>query len=116
MFILRSFIFVEGMKNGFDRFGRAFLENMQNDAGEIVDMLIPRKCMATDRLIPPHDHASVQIQIAKVNDDGLPTGEFETVVFSGYVRALGESDYALNRIATEKGLLTGVYRSDVHKA
>ena len=83
---------------------------MQNEAGTVVDMLIPRKCDATNRLIPPHDHASVQFRIAKVSEDGVPTGEFETVVFSGYLRTLGESDNALNRIATEKGLLKGVYR------
>ena len=88
---------------------------MQNEAGEVVDTLIPRKCMATHRLIPPHDRASVQFQIAKVNDDGLPTGEFETIVFSGYLRATGEADYALNRLATEKGLLSGVYRKEAHK-
>jgi len=84
---------------------------MQNDAGEIVDILVPRKCMATHQLIKPHDHASTQFQIAKVNDEGVPTGEFETIVFSGPLRAQGEADYALNRIATEKGLLTGVYRN-----
>jgi small subunit ribosomal protein S21e len=84
---------------------------MQNDAGETVDKLIPRHCQATNRLIPPQDHASVQFRVAKLNDQGLPTGEYETIVFSGYVRALGEADNALNRIATEKGLLTGVYRT-----
>ena len=89
---------------------------MQNEAGEVVDILIPRKCMATDRLIPPHDHSSVQFQIAKVNEDGVPTGEFETIVFCGYLRATGEADYALNRIATEKGLLSGVYRKEAHKS
>ena len=84
---------------------------MQNESGEIVDVLIPRKCDATNRLIPPHDHASVQFRIAKVNDEGVPIpGEYETVVFSGYLRNLGEADNALNRIATEKGLLKGVYR------
>ncbi|KAH0787417.1 40S ribosomal protein S21 [Histomonas meleagridis] len=83
---------------------------MQNEKGEVVDRLIPRKCDATHRLIPPHDHASVQFRIAKLNEEGLPTGEFETVVFSGYLRNLGEADNALNRIATEKGLLENVYR------
>ena len=83
---------------------------MQNEAGDIVDMLVPRKCDATNRLIAPHDHASVQFRIAKVNEEGVPTGEYETVSFCGYLRTLGEADNALNRIATEKGLLTGVYR------
>ena len=83
---------------------------MQNENGELVDILVPRKCMATNRIITPHDHASVQFRVAKVDADGVPTGEFETVCFSGYVRALGEADNALNRIATEKGLLENVYR------
>jgi small subunit ribosomal protein S21e len=83
---------------------------MQNEQGDIVDKLVPRKCHATNRLIPPHDHASVQFRISKVNHEGVPTGEYETIVFSGYLRTLGEADNALNRIATEKGLLTGVYR------
>jgi small subunit ribosomal protein S21e len=83
---------------------------MQNEEGETVDRLIPRKCSATGRLIPPQDHASVQFRIAGVDDEGHPTGVFETIVFGGYLRTVGEADNALNRIATEKGLLTGVYR------
>ena len=85
---------------------------MQNEAGELVDILVPRKCMATNRLIAPHDHSSVQFRIALVGEDGIPTGEYETVCFSGYVRALGEADNALNRIATEKGLVQHVYRQE----
>lgn len=88
---------------------------MQNESGEVVDVLIPRKCHATNRLIPPQDHASVQFRVAKLSEEGLPTGEYETVVFSGYLRTLGEADNALNRIATEKGLMTGVYRNGQHQ-
>jgi small subunit ribosomal protein S21e len=88
----------------------AVLAQMQNDEGEIVDQLIPRKCNATGRLIAPKDRASVQFRIAAVDAEGHPTGVFETIVFAGYLRSLGEADNALNRIATEKGLLTGVYR------
>ena len=40
--------------------------NMQNDEGRIVDLYIPRKCSATNRLITAKDHASVQIEIAQV--------------------------------------------------
>ena len=100
--------------NGYSGFGRPF-NNMQDESGTVVDVLIPRKCDATNRLIAPHDHASVQFRIAKVNEEGLPTGEFETIAFSGYVRTLGESDNALNRIATERGLLENVYRMNQHK-
>ena len=40
---------------------------MQDDEGAIVDMYIPRKCSATNRLINAKDHASVQIEIAGVS-------------------------------------------------
>jgi small subunit ribosomal protein S21e len=83
---------------------------MQNEEGETVDRLIPRKYSATGRLIPPQDHTSVQFRIAAVDDAGHPTGVDETIVFGGYLRSLGEADNALNRIATERGLLSGVYR------
>ena len=39
---------------------------MQNDEGNIVDLYIPRKCSATNRLITAKDHASIQIEIAQV--------------------------------------------------
>ena len=40
---------------------------MQNDEQKIVDLYIPRKCSATNRLITAKDHASVQIEIAEVS-------------------------------------------------
>ena len=39
---------------------------MQNDEQKIVDLYIPRKCSATNRLITAGDTASVQIDIAEV--------------------------------------------------
>ena len=43
---------------------------MQNDAGEMVDLYIPRKCSATNRLIGAGDHASVQFNVGHVSEDG----------------------------------------------
>ena len=40
---------------------------MQNDEKRIMELYIPRKCSATNRLIGPKDHASVQIEIATVS-------------------------------------------------
>ena len=40
---------------------------MQDDEGNIVDIYIPRKCSATNRLITAKDYASVQIEIAEVS-------------------------------------------------
>jgi small subunit ribosomal protein S21e len=42
------------------------LIKMQNDENRIVDLYIPRKCSATNRLITAKDTASVQIDIADV--------------------------------------------------
>merc|ERR1712180_214009 len=48
---------------------------MQNEAGEYVDLYIPRKCSASNRIIGAGDHASVQINIAEVDEKtGRMTG------------------------------------------
>ena len=39
---------------------------MQNDEGQIVDILIPRKCYATNRILDAKDHSSVQITVSTV--------------------------------------------------
>ncbi|KAI0725171.1 40S ribosomal protein S21 [Fomitopsis betulina] len=82
---------------------------MENDQGVLVDLYVPRKCAATNRLITAKDHASVQITIADVDQDGraLPTGT--TFALCGPVRAMGESDDSLNRLATKAGLLRNVW-------
>ncbi|KAJ3337232.1 hypothetical protein HDU93_001422 [Gonapodya sp. JEL0774] len=92
---------------------------MENDKGEIVDLYIPRKCSATGRLITAKDHASVQLNIGEVDANGRYTGAFTTYAFSGFVRAQGESDDSLNRLATKDGFLKQLYathRSSFKKA
>lgn len=64
---------------------------------------MPRKCSATNRLITAKDHASVQINIAEVNDEGKATGSYVTYAFHGGLRETGDSDDALNRLATGDG-------------
>ncbi|KAI9032247.1 30S ribosomal protein S21e [Hyaloraphidium curvatum] len=78
---------------------------MENDKGQIVDLYIPRKCSATGRLIPAKDHASVQINVGDVDATGRLTGTFTTYAFSGFVRAQGESNDSLDRLATKDGYL-----------
>ena len=41
---------------------------MQNEAGEYVDMYIPRKCSASNRILSAKDHASIQINLADVDE------------------------------------------------
>ena len=49
----------------------------------------------TNRVIAAKDHASVQINIGKVNANGQYTGEFETIALAGYSRGKGEADMAV---------------------
>ena len=56
------------------------------------------------------DHASVQISIAKVSEDGRAvTGDNIIYTLSGFVRSQGEADDALNRLAQRDGLLKSVW-------
>ncbi|XP_057962564.1 small ribosomal subunit protein eS21y isoform X1 [Malania oleifera] len=60
---------------------------MQNEEGQNMDLYIPRKCSATNRLITAKDHASVQINIGHLDEHGLYTGQFSTFALCGFVRA-----------------------------
>ncbi|RDI82523.1 hypothetical protein Vi05172_g7432 [Venturia inaequalis] len=62
---------------------------MENERGELVDLYVPRKCSATNRIIKAKDHASVQISVAKVDENGRYTGENQTYALCGFVRAMG---------------------------
>ena len=55
------------------------------------------------------DHASVQISVAKVDENGRSTGEAQTYALCGFVRAMGESDDSFNRLAQRDGFLKGVW-------
>ena len=82
---------------------------MQNSEGQYVDLYIPRKCQATNRLIDCKDTASVQITL---NTDGLNLENKKdeqknlTMVISGFVRTKGNSDAALNKFLYDKKILS----------
>ncbi|MCJ1281150.1 40S ribosomal protein S21 [Xylographa opegraphella] len=82
---------------------------MENEKGEVVDLYVPRKCSATNRIIKAKDHASVQISVGKVDENGRYTGENQVYAMCGFVRAMGESDDSLNRLAQRDGLLKSVW-------
>ncbi|KAG8063395.1 hypothetical protein GUJ93_ZPchr0003g17063 [Zizania palustris] len=71
---------------------------MQNEEGQMVDLYVPRKCSATNRIITAKDHASVQINIGHVDENGLYDGRFTTFALSGFIRAQGDADSALDRL------------------
>lgn len=56
-----------------------------------------------DRLITSKDYASVQIVIADVDANGRALQTSTSFALSGQVRAQGEGDDSLNRLATQAG-------------
>lgn len=58
---------------------------------------------ATNRLVTAKDHASVQINIGRVDENGVLTGEFDTIALCGFVRRKGLSDEAFYRLSKAKG-------------
>lgn len=70
---------------------------------------VPRKCSATNRIIKAKDHASVQISVGKVDENGRYTGENQVYALCGFVRAMGEGDDSLNRLAQRDGMLKNVW-------
>uniref|UniRef100_A0A646QDS4 40S ribosomal protein S21 n=1 Tax=Hemiscolopendra marginata TaxID=943146 RepID=A0A646QDS4_9MYRI len=79
---------------------------MQNEVGEYVDLYIPRKCSASNRIIQAKDHASIQMNIAEVDDQtGRMTGNNKTYAICGSIRRMGESDDCINRLAKRDGVI-----------
>ncbi len=70
---------------------------------------VPRKCSATNRIIKAKDHASVQLSVGKVDENGRYTGENQVYALCGFVRSRAESDDALNRLAQRDGFLKSVW-------
>lgn len=51
------------------------------------DLLCFRFSSATNRLITSKDHASVQINVGHLDDNGIYTGQFSTFALCGFIRA-----------------------------
>ena len=73
--------------------------------------LFKLKSSYTNRLIGAHDHASVQFNVARVDANGkMIKDKSQNITFAicGLVRTKGQSDAAINALATEAGLLKKV--------
>eukprot|EP00934_Nitzschia_sp_Nitz4_P002780 Nitzschia sp. Nitz4//scaffold31_size150131//56466//56726//NITZ4_002824-RA/size150131-processed-gene-0.132-mRNA-1//-1//CDS//3329547647//2770//frame0 len=78
---------------------------MQNEAGENVDLYVPRKCSWTTRLVRAKDHASVQINVANVDPvTGVATGEATPYCLAGYIRFKSEGDMALTTLVQKNDI------------
>mmetsp|Transcript_28 Transcript_28/g.74 ORF Transcript_28/g.74 Transcript_28/m.74 type:complete len:82 (-) Transcript_28:61-306(-) len=75
---------------------------MINDEGVTVDLYIPRKCAWTNKLITAKDHASVQVNVGHLNEEGVYNGQFSTFALTGKVRCMGESDSAIDLLWKKK--------------
>ena len=64
---------------------------------------------ATYRTIPSTDHASVQINIGHVDENGVYTHENTTYAFGGYIRRNAESDASLTKLAAKDGLIRDIF-------
>jgi len=73
----------------------------------------PRKCTASGRLIGVKDHASIQINIADVDETGRVTGNNVTYAICGDLRRMGESDDAINRLAKNDGIINANNFQDI---
>merc|ERR1711937_512053 len=77
-------------------------KKMQNDKGEIVDLYIPRKCSASNRLIGAKDKPSIQINFCDVDPvTGRMLSTNQSFAICGALRRMGESDASLYRPCRE---------------
>lgn len=61
---------------------------------------------ASNRIISAKDHASIQINIADVDETtGRMTGSYKTYAICGAIRKMGESDDCINRLAKKDGII-----------
>ncbi|KAA6386519.1 MAG: putative 40S ribosomal protein S21 [Streblomastix strix] len=84
---------------------------MHNEKNENVELYIPRKCSATNRLIAPQDHASVQISVPELDANGVITKKSKTYAICGLVRARAESDSTLIRLASEDKIINNIIKA-----
>lgn len=71
--------------------------------GDNVDLYIPRKCSWTNRLITAKDHASVQINIGHLDEQGIYNGQTTTFAVSGFVRSMASASDKRRRPSAHAG-------------
>ena len=57
----------------------------------------------------------MQINVGHVNEHGVYVGDYTTFALSGFVRSQGLGDQAINRLATEKGLMKDLSTFGIHQ-
>ncbi|CAF1336597.1 unnamed protein product [Adineta steineri] len=73
---------------------------------EQIELYVPRKCAASNKIIAAKDHAAVQLDIAEVDEHtGRMTGKSRTYALCGSIRLMGEADDSIVRLATRDGFV-----------
>ena len=71
-----------------------------------IELYVPRKCAATNKIIAAKDHAAIQLDIAEVDEHtGIATGKHRTYALCGTIRMMGEADDAFVRLSTRDGFI-----------
>ncbi len=80
-------------------FEQSKMQPLRNNLGQKVDKYIPRKCSATSRIIGPKDHASIQIFVPDINEDGqVDRSSGFRLAICGFIRDKGRSDYEIEKL------------------
>jgi len=73
---------------------------------ELVNHTLLFLSSASNRIIAAKDHASIQINLAEVDEaTGRMTGSNKTYAICGAIRRMGESDDCINRLAKKDNVI-----------
>ena len=90
---------LDQMEQGRQRNIETKMKGNLNLDNKLTDLYLPRNCDYTDRLITPKDNASIQLNICDLNEDGtINLGKSNIITICGFVRSVGESDTALDKV------------------
>jgi hypothetical protein len=78
---------------------------LKNNQGEVVDKYLPRKCGATSKLIGSKDHASIQIFVPDLDENGrVIFDKGYKLAICGFIRDKGKSDFEIEKLLRAKGI------------
>jgi small subunit ribosomal protein S21e len=81
------------------------MKPLKNNEGKVVEKYMPRKCSITSKILGPKDHASVQIFVPDVDENGQVKFDsgFKFAV-SGFIRDKGRSDFEIEKLLRSQSL------------
>ena len=72
-----------------------------------MDLYVPWKCSASNRIIGTKDHTSIQMNAAEVDKvTGRFNGQFKTYTICGAICRMGESDDSILRLAKAESIVS----------